>query len=678
MAWRTRSSVTLTALVIILLIGVVSGKRTDASTTAFTEFPLVVSEHELSTLKVSIDLRDRSPSNTFSLSVFLFAANDATNWIDQKYSQYAGGALYADLPVSFAIPSYNEAPAIFFQAKLKDAQGTVLASTQTDSTPTSVTQLDDAATCSATMPPSVNEGELFDASVTISPSNTSLVYPFLFCTLVDAETNSVIDRKIEWRPSGEITRTWPFIVKPSGDHQSVRLECWLADSYEPRNGPRLCSAQSNTAPVSDAAFPEHDAVVTANGGSLLVNGTPAFFRGVNLAPIGDPGEEWDLWPDAYRRAQFDLMEQAGINAVRMNIPWRRFEPTPSGFDTTYQAKMADAINELAARGIFVTVSPLGAAPQWLWEEYQDHWWTSGVIEEANTRFFTELARWLREGNFSNILYVSVHGEAYSPFDWYDPLSDPNEWGEYPQAGSLAEAQEDWTNWLANRGLAVQPYAQDTLLYSMWAQQRFFDLTAIRAQAVWAGGQGRFLVGGCTGTGGTYDLYLHHPSQFYYLKSELLFGLFDLHEIHSYSVYDDGGYWSYQSGISTNIERAVEFHMPVFLGEVNVGDSIDMADPAKWERLLARLVYSHEHGAAGFTVWNWHDYNDIHMGFVDIDGIPRQVYDQFNEWNAAFLPLGYSYCLDASGCAGGMQCVSNSCAPTPDMMSPAAIDDLSAA
>lgn len=67
------------------------------------------------------------------------------------------------------------------------------------------------------------------------------------------------------------------------------------------------------------------------------------FYGVNWHP---------MWIDiGGQNAEMDLMQQAGIKAVRIDAEWYSMEPTQGTYPATYFSRMDNAVNGLIARGI---------------------------------------------------------------------------------------------------------------------------------------------------------------------------------------------------------------------------------------------------------------------------------------------------------------------------------------
>lgn len=93
--------------------------------------------------------------------------------------------------------------------------------------------------------------------------------------------------------------------------------------------------------------------------ALLVGAAPAaatVWRGTSLDAFG-------YGPETAQR-QLDLNQQAGANAVRIDVSWSKLEPTTKGqYDPGYVAQVDDYVDQASARGLKVIAVLLGT-PCW--------------------------------------------------------------------------------------------------------------------------------------------------------------------------------------------------------------------------------------------------------------------------------------------------------------------------
>ena len=83
--------------------------------------------------------------------------------------------------------------------------------------------------------------------------------------------------------------------------------------------------------------------------------TESRFYGVNWHPI---------WIDSGgQNFEMDLMQEAGVRTVRLDVPWYSLEPSKGSYEQTYLNRLDNAINGLASRGIDPLVV-VTTAPDW--------------------------------------------------------------------------------------------------------------------------------------------------------------------------------------------------------------------------------------------------------------------------------------------------------------------------
>jgi hypothetical protein len=84
--------------------------------------------------------------------------------------------------------------------------------------------------------------------------------------------------------------------------------------------------------------------------------TPPNFYGLNWHPvwINSGGQD----------AEIDLMQQAGVATVRLDVPWYFLEPSQGTYDQTYLTRLDNAVDQLYAHGIDPLVI-VTSAPAWV-------------------------------------------------------------------------------------------------------------------------------------------------------------------------------------------------------------------------------------------------------------------------------------------------------------------------
>ena len=108
------------------------------------------------------------------------------------------------------------------------------------------------------------------------------------------------------------------------------------------------------------------------GASLLSSGAQAPLPPQPRVPALLMGAAWypEQWPESRWEADLQLMQDAGINFVRVGeFAWARMEPTEGQYDFTW---LGHAVRAAEKHGIVVVLGTPGATPPaWLTQRYPE-------------------------------------------------------------------------------------------------------------------------------------------------------------------------------------------------------------------------------------------------------------------------------------------------------------------
>jgi hypothetical protein len=399
----------------------------------------------------------------------------------------------------------------------------------------------------------------------------------------------------------------------------------------------MSSAKVDAAPRSTASSQR----LRLKDSHWYVKDQSLFLCGANLV------SNWLRWDSTTIERETDKMAAYRLNYIRLWIDWSLYEPQPGVFADTIRQKIAWMLRATERKNIFVEVVPVANWGSWNFDLYRDHWWTDTVNQQAQYRYFYDVARAVKETHCRNIAYVSLMQEGSYSFDWFDAKLVAQGWQSYPGPLDSLEALADWRGWLQQNSLPANwTYDSSWVEFGRWSTERFNDLIALRRKAVRDAAGDEFYVGLEGGQGGTqYDRRIpgHEPA--YYLKPERWAHLVDIAESHNYLPGIYTGYWDYKVGLRSYVGMMRKFGVAANVGEYQytwaghgAGNVDNDSMPYAWQQLRTKIDSMRATGVIGCAIWCWADYDDRRFGLERQDLSTRPILDSLGAWLATWQPV----------------------------------------
>ncbi len=523
---------------------------------------------------------------------------------------------------------------------------------------------------SLSVPDITAEAASFEIQATNLASTTDLVFQ---CDMLST-SGVTLQRSLLWNIApGEVAK-FKFTSPFDETHPSVYFNCSKFNllsnpaikSYSCRLDTTDRPATAITPVAGKAPLPPSPLTnrVSYSNRGLYVDGSPAFFSGVNFA-------NWhqQLNPnirDNHTAVDMELqkMDDAGVNMLRVfvdkdyfspnlyTLPLQPFETYPQG----YQDSLTYLIKKASDHDIMIELVPSGYWANSVKAYYSDHWWTEPPFIDFEKNYYYEFGRYLYSHGFDNIAYISMMQEGSGCFDWFDPLSAPRRGFSYPGPAGISSAQLDWQSWLSFRGKPTSTPMDfaHRFEYAAWVNNRFADLVQLRTDAFKAGSQNAYPVGAEGGggvTGGAFRYDIQDTVCWTTLTPDFWAHAVDVAEIHDYDAYSElnnppcgTGVCTYQSGFRAYDTVLQAFNKPTFYGELNYDQHPLFTNAAvAWPKISQKMDFIKTTPSVGFSIWAWNDYGNSGVcsgtdcfGFENNDLSPRPILDNFRDWNYANL------------------------------------------
>jgi hypothetical protein len=293
---------------------------------------------------------------------------------------------------------------------------------------------------------------------------------------------------------------------------------------------------------------------TVREGLILRDGAPLRLLGANYFPAAAGCRMWADWDLDVIRRDFAAMAQADLNAVRIFVIWRDFEPAQGQLDPVSLDRLADVVGAARETGLHCVISLFTI---WMNGERLDpHWradrslWRDPLMLDRQEHLAGRIAARLRE--YDNI----------AAFDLGDEIANVD------PAEAARLTRQDVASWYARIGGAIRAQSPDSLV-----------LQANDASAVF----------------GTTPFAVDNAAAL------------DLIGVHAFPLWSPGGIESTLSYKATNlapfVTRFAAAYGTPLLDEIG---SYGVDEPTATAYLNAAAAASIAGGAAGLFVWCWTD------------------------------------------------------------------------